>query len=240
MLAIHYNAAIEWQQKRVHQFQEGLDALGIESTLTSSRQRVSDHAILFGTTFWKDIEKDGDFLLVDRASVGDPDYVSLVWNGHGRRGDHKVPEDTRGRSLDIKLQPYNISGDRIILCGQTETYSPQYDTVSDWYASVPEATHFKAHPAGDNPTGLRAVRDFQKAKQVITLNSSVAVECVIKGIPTVTMDEGSMAWDVTSHEPGVHEYQDRGPWLEWLAWTQWSWDEIEQGEPIAHLFEDIL
>ena len=238
-VAIHYEPAVEWQRKRVDQFQVGLDALGVESMRTTSRYRVGELAVLFGTTFWRNIEDDGEFLLVDRASWGDPDYVQLVWNGHGRRGDHKVPSDTRGREIDVDVQPWNIRGNQVILCGQTDTYSPYYKNLEDWYAEVP-ATHFRRHPAGSNPTGLGQARDFKRAKRVITLNSSIAVRTVLMGIPTVTMDEGAMAWDVTSHDPTEDVFPDRGPWLEWLAWTQWSWDEIGRGEPIAHHFEDFL
>lgn len=70
--------------------------------------------------------------------------------------------------------------------------------------------------------------DYRRA---VTLNSSVAVSTVLAGIPTVTMDEGAMAWDVTSHDPGVIVTPDRTEWLHWLAWTQWSYDEIREGVP---------
>jgi hypothetical protein len=43
---------------------------------------------------------------------------------------------------------------------------------------------------------------------------------MLKGIPVDVKDPTSMA----------------NKTLGWLAWTQWSWDEIEQGEPIRHLF----
>jgi len=198
---------------------------------------VADYAILFGTTFWRDIEADGDYLLVDRASVGDPAYVQLVWNGHGRRGDHCVPEKRRKRGLEVEPAPWR-DGERVILCGQTETYSPHYQTLNDWYRRC-DATHFRPHPAGDNPTGLPTVRSWDKAGLAVTLNSSVGVDAVLSGIPTVTMDEAAMAWDVTSHNPSEQIKPDRREWMEWLAWTQWHWVEIEAGHPIKHLFERL-
>jgi len=236
MIAIHFEPGIAWQAKRVEYFATGLKALGIEFSLTSSRSRVADKAILFGTTFWKDIERDGDYLLVDRASYGDPEYVQLVWNGHGRRGDHKVPEKREPREAP-DIQPWR-AGDRVVLCGQTETYSPHYATLNDWYSKV-GATHFRSHPAGDNPTSLPEAKDWNDCGVLVTLNSSVAVDAIVNGILTVTMDEGAMAWDVTSHTPRIPTYRDRRPWLEWLSWTQWSWDEIRDGHSIRHLFEEL-
>jgi hypothetical protein len=50
----------------------------------------------------------------------------------------------------------------------------------------------------------------------------------------VTMDEGAMAWDVTGHKDEILK-PARLPWLHWLAWTQFSHDEISEGKPWAHL-----
>lgn len=243
-IVIHCNPDIAWQAARAVKFEQGLRALGFDPMVCGLRQRVSDIAILFGTTFWRDIEADtGRFLLVDRASIGDPDYVSLVWDGHGRRGDHKVPArvgEFRWRRLNRELYPWRLDASRRILCGQTETYSPRYPRLEDWYAEcMPFATHFRRHPAGANTTALPGCRDWTDAGLTITLNSSVGIESVLNGIPTVTMDEAAMAWDVTSHSPDSNRITDRRPWCHWLAWTQWHWDEIAAGEPIRHLFEEL-
>lgn len=134
------------------------------------------------------------------------------------------------------LHPWREGGSRIVLCGQTETYSPTWRSLNDWYASVP-ATHFRRHPAGHNPTSLPLAWTFDDCKVAVTLNSSVGVLAVMQGIPTITMDEGAMAWDVTGHSLNDIRTPDRLPWCHWLAWTQWSHDEIREGKPIAHLFE---
>lgn len=241
-IAIHCNPAVGWQAKRAPQIHEGLKRLGIHSHITTNRQRETDHAVLLGTTFWRSVEATGDYLLVDRASYGDPDFVQLVWNGHGRRGDHKVPTAPAGRfrrTFDGEVFAWSLSGKRIILCGQTESYCKRWRDLKQWYDCCTVATHFRKHPAGDNPTNLQLAPNWGDAGLVITLNSSVGVESVLCGIPTVTMDEGAMAWDVTGHSPDIKVTPDRTAWLEWLSWTQWHWDEIEAGTPIRHLFEEL-
>jgi len=40
-----------------------------------------------------------------------------------------------------------------------------------------------------------------------------------------------MAWDVTAHAATETTMPDRSAWLHWLAWTQWSSDEIREGTP---------
>lgn len=230
MIAIHYEPNVPWQRERVQQFSRGLTALGLNHEITSSRARVSEHAILFGTTFWRGIEDNEPWLLVDRASIGDPDFVSLVWNGHGRRGNHCVPDgvdSTRWDALGVELQPQVVPFMDTVICGQTEPYSPHFKSMSEWYDTIVGATHFRPHPAGDNPTQLPIKRGWDANFHV--LNSSIAVEAAIRGLPLMVHDEGCMA----------HGIRDRQAWANWLAWTQWSWDEIESGDPIKHLFEDI-
>ena len=230
MIAIHYEPNVPWQKLRVQQFSSGLTALGLSHEITTSRARVSDHAILFGTTFWRRIEDGEPWLLVDRASVGDPEFVSLVWNGHGQRGNHCVPDvidGSRWNDLGVDLHPQQIPFGDTVICGQTEPYSPHWNTMAEWYDTLIGATHFRPHPAGNNPTRLPVKRGWDANFHV--LNSSIAVEAAIRGCPLVVHDEGCMA----------HGIKDREHWAHWLAWTQWNWHEIESGEPIKHLFEGI-
>lgn len=240
LAVIHSQPAIAWHGPFAAKLVDGLKAIGIPSVVTADRSRhVEGFPILLGTTLWRGIEATGEYLLVDRCSFGDTNHwVSLVWNGHGRRGDHRIPQGftaDRWERYGVDLLPWKV-GSRVILCGQTETYSPHWDLLTQWYRSV-KATHFRPHPAGDNPTDLPVARDFEDCKLAVVLNSSIAVQAVMAGVPTVTMDEGSMAWDVTGHSPQDIRMPDRRPWAHALAWTQWSHDEIREGRPIAHLFE---
>jgi len=234
LAVVHAEPRIAWQAKRAAYFAEGFRARGIPYRITSDRVRQDEgFAVLLGTTLWRDCERRPDFLLVDRCSFGDTErFVSLVWNGHGRRGDHRVPPQVRGdrwRKYGQELAPWR-TGSRTVLCGQTEAYSP---TPLESFYRTP-ATHFRPHPAGDNPTGLPVFRNWDDVGQAITLNSSVGVAAVMAGVPTVAMDEGSMAWNVSGHSPGEIVTPDRVPWCEWLAWTQWTDDEIKEGAPWAY------
>jgi hypothetical protein len=100
-------------------------------------------------------------------------------------------------------------------------------------------THFRPHPAGGPKVGLPTCRSLDDCRLFVTLNSSIGVEAVLAGVPTVTMDQAAMAWEVTSHTPGKVVTPPREEWCHWLAWTQWHHDEIEEGLPIKHLFEEI-
>lgn len=233
---IHCSPSIPWQPKRAAYFAEGFKAVGIEVEITADRFRHDDgFPVLLGTSMWKPIEQDGgEFLLVDRCSFGDTEkYVSLVWNGHGRHGHHRVPHNpcpSRWERHGIELKPLR-SGALVVLCGQIELFSTYYKTLDEWYQLSMYATHFRPHPAGINPTILPTKLDWNCVGRAVTLNSSVGVQCVMNGIATETWDPGSMARFSEYHE---FNFEQRLPWCHWLAWTQWSDDEIKEGKPWAY------
>ena len=233
MFTIHAEPAITWQGPFSETMAAGLKAIGIDCRVTRERDRIDeDLAILLGTTCWKNVERTENYLLVDRCSFNDTNrYVSLVFNGHGRRGNHKVPEnydDSRWRMHGVPLHPWR-EGWKRVLCGQVSTYSPLWDNLEDWYATVPDATHFRPHPRGENPTGLPVERTWTDVGQVVTLNSSVAIDALIQGVDAIVDDPGGMAYG----------WEDRLELMRWLAWTQWSHDEIREGKPIRHLFDGL-
>ena len=206
-VTIHYNPAIEWQRKRVNQFKAGLNRLGFFVRVTQSGSRINDNpAVLFGTSAFKNIEASpGDWLLVDRAFWGDPEYVRLGWNGRGMAGDYKTDAAPSQRPTPI-IAP-RTGGTRVILCGDYGEH-PTYEG----------ATHFRPHPDYKNPTELPTVTDFKYCKTAVVGRSTVAMEARLKG------------YDVVYRDPDCMVAQP----LEWLALTQWSWHEIEQG--IEHLW----
>ena len=241
---IHAHPEIPWHRRFAEVVSAGFRARGVSFQVTASRERGdAGLPLLLGTTFWRGIEATGPYLLVDRCSYGDPGtFVSLVRDGHGRRGDHRTPahpDASRWTQHGMRVDPWRPRGDRVVLCGQTETYSPRYRRLAEWYAAAaPACTHFRRHPSG--PPGapadtaaaaLPAADSWDDCGRVVTLNSSVAIDAVLSGIPTVTMDEAAMAWEVTSHAPAESLMPDRDGWLHWLAWTQWTYEEIREGAP---------
>lgn len=74
------------------------------------------------------------------------------------------------------------------------------------------------------------------ARWCVAYNSNAAVDAVLAGVPTVTMDAGSMAYPVTGHTPFERpDMPDRLQWAHNLAFTQWSIEEIQRGDAWDHL-----
>ncbi len=234
MITIHCQPKIGWQGPFAQKLAQGLDRLKLKYAFTQERSRVDNGlAILLGTTLWRNVEATGNYLLVDRCSFGDTDRnVSLVFNGHGRRGKHKVPKGFGGSRWDkhgVELMPWK-TGTKRVVCGQTESYCRR--DLNDFYMTS-RATHFRPHPTQEHTVyNLPIWRLFDDVGSLVTLNSSVAVQGFINGVQTEVHDAGGMAYGYDCND------EDRLRLMHWLAWTQWTHDEISQGTPIAHLFED--
>lgn len=81
--------------------------------------------------------------------------------------------------------------------------------------------------------------DLAGARFAVTWNSNAGVDAVLAGIPAISMDEGSMAWDVTGHELKEPPMLDRTAWAHALAWKQWTKEEIASGECWANVKGDL-
>jgi hypothetical protein len=79
--------------------------------------------------------------------------------------------------------------------------------------------------------GARAslMQDLAGARVAVTWNSNSGVDAVLAGVPTIAMDKGSMAWDVTGHALTMPPMPDRTAWAHALAWKQWTREELESG-----------
>jgi hypothetical protein len=84
-------------------------------------------------------------------------------------------------------------------------------------------------PSCEVSRGTTLEDDLNGARFCVTYNSTSAVESVLHGVPCVTMHQGSMAWDVTSHDLN-HQYRPlREKWAHKLAWAQFTKDEMASG-----------
>ena len=105
---------------------------------------------------------------------------------------------------------------------------------------------FRAHPLSPedykikytqkSPRHMPLHGDLKGAAFCVTFNSNVGVEAVLAGIPTITMDEGAIATDVTSHSIyNPYVYPNRWQWAYDLAYKQWTIQEIRSGTAWDHL-----
>lgn len=199
-------------------------------------------------------------LVMERGYLGDRFYwYSLGWNGLNGRAWFPFFEDDGSRfRRHFSLMPWH-DGAYVLVAGQVPgDASLQGKNLSSWYREACNqarvyglSVKFRPHPQAvkrgytQAPDGIEVdtaplAESLAGAAVLLTWNSNAAVDAQIAGVPTVVLDCGSMAYEVSGHEIGDLVRLDRDPWAHRLAWKQWSLDEIASGLPFRGLSEDVL
>jgi hypothetical protein len=208
---------------------------------------------------WAQKADGGEVCILERGYVGDRFVSASVSFGGGLngRGTFRGPMHDGGRwrrHFAHLMQPWRGEDDRrgyALLVGQVPgDQSLAGVNIDRWYYQTllglrrfGREVRFRPHPRAvelgraqyPSMDGVvRASGDLadvlRGAGLVVTFNSNTAVESVLAGVPTIAMDEGSMAWPVTGHAVGEIVTPDRTPWAHWLAWCQWTMDEMRSGD----------
>lgn len=172
----------------------------------------------------------------------------------------------RANLLGLKLKPWSLGGDRIIICGQHDK-SHQWrnqPNLTAWLGntinSIREVTdmpiYWRPHPRcpvpmiehdhknvhRQQPTQIKDTYDdfdfdCEGAYAVINFSSNPATQAVIEGVPVFT-GPSSLAWPVANTDfttLGMPKRPDRTQWLNDIAYTEWTLEEIAQGKPLNRL-----
>lgn len=143
-----------------------------------------------------------------------------------------VPDD-RWKALNTPVAPWSKGGRHIVIAAPTATYTAFHRTER-WTDEVVNSLA----KLTDRPLMIRAKEskrplpeDLKGAHALISHQSNAAVEAVIMGCP-VFVDSGSAAalvgkTDLKEIEAPV--YPDRQPWLNSLAYSQFSENELVDG-----------
>ncbi len=153
------------------------------------------------------------------------------------------------------VKPPKANGEYILIAGQVPGDAslrkvngrPPYE---EWINEIKKQTTipiiYRKHPDTKKEPTLPVTYDLEpsleksldKARLLVTHNSNSAVISLISGVPAITMDRGSMAWDITPHSLGnilEVELPCREQWLFNLSYTQWLQNEISSAEPLIRL-----
>jgi hypothetical protein len=196
-------------------------------------------------------EKGCQVLVFERGYLGDRfHWSSIAWNGLNNRADFCIKEQPSMDKFNnhFELKPWNNTGQFIVIMGQVVgDMSLQGQNLTSFYEKTAynlKKIHrlpvfFRPHPAGaatnrnfkPNIQNISGDLDhvLKLARLVVTYNSNTGVDAVINGIPALSFDKGSMAYEVTGHAVGDIVTPAREKWAAKLAHCQWSPDEIKEG-----------
>lgn len=198
-------------------------------------------------------------IVLERGYVKRDIYWSAGYGGINGRADfcnEDMPGD-RWKALGVELEPDRLGkGDYILLAGQVPWDASVQDTDHvAWLSQTAKAfsdmgfpVRFRPHPKGPQDLSIFGTEastgtleeDLDGAMAVVTFNSNVGVDAVIRGIPTFSFDKGSMVYDVSFNKTtDINRIEsktfDRQRWANNLAYTQWTLDEMKEGFAWRHL-----
>lgn len=263
-VGIFYHSARQHQSVQLEAARKGFERHGLNVLRSTPDKPIEcDLAVFWSCHQTKVIEAQRrskrDYLVMERGYVGDRfRWTSMGFNGlNGRAHFHAdgMPGDRWERYFDC-MGKWTRGGEYILLVGQvTGDASIKHIDFKAWareavgqirgsFPGVP--IRWRPHPKeverksySELPGTELSVRplseDLAGARCVVTYNSNTGVDAVLAGVPTVTMDIGAMAWDVSAHEIGQFAFPDRTQWAYDLAYKQWTLYEIETGIAWDHL-----
>ncbi len=175
-------------------------------------------------------------------------------------------DSTRANQLGLKLKPWSLGGDRIIICGQHDKSNQWKDmpTMSTWLLEtirqirertdmpivwrphprcpVPGIEHEYKNVRREQPIQVKDTYDdfdfdCTGAYAVVNWSSNPATQAVMQGVP-VFVGPSSLAYDVGNKDfttIGMPKRPDRTQWLNDIAHTEWTLEEIAEGKPLNRL-----
>lgn len=183
-------------------------------------------------------------------------YVGLDdLNGRGRQVHGEDVSDDRWSQLGARLHPWRSDGELIVIAGQVpRDTSCQHIDMRAWVREAaavmrrrfPDApVVFRPHPlrprAIDPGRGVAVDRGplaetLARTRLVVTFSSTAGVDAVLAGVPTLACDPMSMVWRLCPQGlEGEVARPDRAGWARWIAYCQWTLEEMAQGLPWRHL-----
>jgi len=184
---------------------------------------------------------EGQHLVMEQGYLGNRlEWCSLGFNGlNGRATFPKAPDGERFNDLfPGVMRSWKDKPGYALVIGQCPGDAALAGTnIDNWVATITDSvpgTKYRPHPSVTAPAASLD-DDLSGARCCITYNSNAGVMAVMAGVPTITMDRGAMAWNVSSHNPQFSLMTDRDEWAHDMAYSQWTLQEIEQGLAWEHL-----
>lgn len=171
----------------------------------------------------------------DLPPGADGGYYRWHLNGFQLQAIRDLPDD-RWRALKTDVWPWAKAGKHIVVAEPSPTYE-RFHGIEGWT----ERTIAALKAVTDRPIirrdkemqrfGRKLHQDLKGAHCLVTHGSNAAVEAVVMGCPVFVHADSaaSLVGRVDLSQIEAPAYPDRQPWLNSLAYSQFSEDELTNG-----------
>jgi len=196
----------------------------------------------------------GTVLVVENGYLQREDKTQYAISVHAHNGDGWYPiraEEDRFSRLGFRVQPWRLSGNHILVCGQRGVGSERMRSPDGWESTTVEKLQrkfpdreirFRPHPGNFAPR-VPLERDLAGAHACVIWSSASGVRALVEGVPVFynapswICQDASCAVRYFHRDFMVPDYSlvhVEGV-LNHMAHGQWTPDEIATGEPIARM-----
>ncbi len=238
---------------------EGFEKLGFKCKLIkSSSENLSEYDFVVvwsmkSTLGAKCLEIGKPLLVMEHGYIGDrTTNIAIGWNEINGHADfcYGNMDGSRAKKLKPYMKPWKKTGNKILLLGQTtgdhtlkdmdyrlESFYP--DMAKKLMKAYDMPVEFRSHPLWKCKTppwlelseGKSLEEDLEDAWLAVAWSSNSLVDAVLSGTPILACNNMSMAYDLGIHEVGeTPTTPDRTNWLNQIANSQWTIEEIRQGK----------
>lgn len=186
------------------------------------------------------------FFYTDHAYFGRGHYFNyrITRDAHEAGRVRECPSD-RVERLGIQLSPWRKRGSTILVCPPTQFFMDAHGcpdwlrtTLATLRANTDRPVEIRSKPAAGAPSEpLESA--LGRAYAIVTHSSNIAVEAAVAGVPVFVAPTSAAApvgeTDLTRIEQPRRP--ERQAWLNHLAYSQFTFDEIANGEAWRLLLE---
>lgn len=203
-------------------------------------------------------------LVLERGYVRRDAYHACGWERLNNHADFRIPVPLpadRRRHCGFELKPWRKDGEHIVLAAQAENdkslvYRGSCTNNNAWclrtahqlaaltdrpivYRPHPLHPHLIHHERIVRCSRTEPLEEcLENAWALVTYSSNSAVEAAMLGVPVFLSNDIGMAWPIANTSINNIEdpwMPDREYWLNGLAYTQWTKDEMAAGLPWLQL-----
>lgn len=202
-------------------------------TIYEAAKKYNKPVVFFDAALFDDLRGEYSMITVDGPKGAGLGYIKEVETENSRWIQHFADKITvkdwkiQGGLCTILL--HNMLGYRIV-SRSCKKQNADIKHISQSIIDVGWQFRKSSHPKqGVSKTLSWEV--IEQSKCCFGWHTNALTNAAIRGIPVITNDKESLAYDIASHSIGSIITPDRQAWLNKMSWITWSVEEIKKGEP---------